>query len=113
MDASAATPATQTSASPRERQVSDFTALTRTVQEAGLMRRRYGYYWTRFVVLTALLIGLGVAFVAIGESWWQLALVCLPYAAIMAVDTVGWRFAFPRDPAPCYGAVPPQPQRWV
>src|SRR6266850_3273552 len=40
-------------------------------------------------------------------TWWQLALVCLPYAAIMAVDTLGWRFAFPRDPAPfhrLYGA---------
>jgi uncharacterized protein (TIRG00374 family) len=33
-------------------------------------------------------------------TWWQLVTVCLPYAAIMAVDTLGWRFAFPRDPAP-------------
>jgi uncharacterized protein (TIRG00374 family) len=39
--------------------------------------------------------------------WWQLVVVCLPYAVIMAVDTLGWRFAFPRDPAPfrrLYGA---------
>jgi uncharacterized protein (TIRG00374 family) len=33
-------------------------------------------------------------------TWWQLVVVCLPYAVIMAVDTLGWRFAFPRDPAP-------------
>jgi glycosyltransferase 2 family protein len=33
-------------------------------------------------------------------TWWQLVLVCLPYAAIMVIDTLGWRFAFPRDPAP-------------
>jgi uncharacterized protein (TIRG00374 family) len=33
-------------------------------------------------------------------TWWQLLLVCLPYGAIMAVDTVGWRFAFPHEPAP-------------
>ncbi|HTI57345.1 MAG TPA: lysylphosphatidylglycerol synthase domain-containing protein, partial [Verrucomicrobiae bacterium] len=33
-------------------------------------------------------------------TWWQLVLVCLPYAVITAVDTLGWRFAFPRDPAP-------------
>jgi len=33
-------------------------------------------------------------------TWWQLVLVCLPYALIMAVDTLGWRFAFPRDAAP-------------
>jgi len=35
-------------------------------------------------------------------TWWQLVLVCLPYAVITAVDTLGWRFAFPRDPAPFY-----------
>lgn len=63
---------TLTEERPRDRQVSDFTALTRTVQEAGLMRRRYGYYWTRFALLTATLIGLGVVFVLVGESWWQL-----------------------------------------
>jgi uncharacterized membrane protein YbhN (UPF0104 family) len=40
-------------------------------------------------------------------AWWQFALVCLPYAVIMAVDTLGWRFAFARDRAPfwrLYGA---------
>jgi uncharacterized protein (TIRG00374 family) len=40
-------------------------------------------------------------------TWWQLIVVCMPYAVIMAVDTLGWRFAFPRDPAPfhrLYGA---------
>jgi glycosyltransferase 2 family protein len=40
-------------------------------------------------------------------AWWQLLLVCLPYAAIMAVDTLGWRFAFPRAAVPfsrLYGA---------
>ena len=57
---------------PRERQVSDFTALARTVQDAGLMHRRHGYYWARFVVLTGLLLGLGSAIVLIGDTWWQL-----------------------------------------
>jgi uncharacterized protein (TIRG00374 family) len=33
-------------------------------------------------------------------TWWQFVLICLPYAAIMAVDTLGWRFAFARDRAP-------------
>jgi len=40
-------------------------------------------------------------------AWWQFALVCLPYAVIMAADTLGWRFAFARDRAPfwrLYGA---------
>lgn len=56
----------------RGREVSDFTALTRRVQDAGLMARRHGYYWTRFLVLTALLAGTVASFVVIGGSWWQL-----------------------------------------
>jgi uncharacterized membrane protein YbhN (UPF0104 family) len=40
-------------------------------------------------------------------SWWQFILICLPYGVILAVDTLGWRFAFTRDRAPfwrLYGA---------
>lgn len=33
-------------------------------------------------------------------AWWQFALICLPYALITAVDTLGWRYAFARDRAP-------------
>jgi fatty acid desaturase len=57
----------------REHQTSAFTALSRRVQDAGLMRRRHGYYWTSFVVLTALLGALIAAVVLLGHSWWQLA----------------------------------------
>jgi len=32
-------------------------------------------------------------------AWWQFLLICLPYAVIVAVDTLGWRFAFTRDRA--------------
>ena len=32
--------------------------------------------------------------------WWQFVLVCLPYAVILTVDTLGWRFAFARDRTP-------------
>lgn len=66
--------------SPRARQVSDFARLSRAVQDAGLMRRRHGYYWTRFAVLTGLLGGLVTALVLIGPSWWQLVV-----AAVLAV----------------------------
>ena len=27
-------------------------------------------------------------------AWWQLLLVCVPYGLIMAVDTLGWHYAF-------------------
>lgn len=33
-------------------------------------------------------------------TWWQFVLVCLPYAVVMVVDTLGWRFAFVEDRAP-------------
>jgi len=33
-------------------------------------------------------------------AWWQFALLCLPYGVVMAVDTLGWRFAFARDRTP-------------
>ena len=72
--------------------------------------------------LKAILLVLGVLFLAalvywVGAgailetmrrlAWWQFVLICLPYAVIMAVDTMGWRFAFARDHAPfwrLYGA---------
>ena len=40
-------------------------------------------------------------------TWWQVVLVCLPYAGISAIDTLGWRYAFPRQQPPfhrLYGA---------
>ncbi|AEE47469.1 fatty acid desaturase family protein [Cellulomonas fimi] len=64
-------------ASPRTRQTSEFMALSRAVQESGLLRRRHAYYWTRFLVLTALLGGTVYAFVVVGPSWWQLAVAAL------------------------------------
>jgi len=49
-------------------------------------------------VLVGLMAWVGAAPIASTLSrlaWWQFALVCLPYALVMAVDTVGWRYAFP------------------
>ncbi|MEE6272010.1 acyl-CoA desaturase [Georgenia sp. MJ206] len=52
--------------------MSDFTALTKLVQQAGLMRRAYGYYWSKLIGLTVLGLGLAVAFVVVGDTWWQM-----------------------------------------
>ena len=59
---------------------SSFTALTRQVHELGLMRRRYGYYWTKLIGAVLVLAAWVVGFVWIGDSWWQLA-----WAAVLAV----------------------------
>ncbi len=40
-------------------------------------------------------------------TWWQFVLICAPYAVIMAVETLGWQFAFAQARAPfarLYGA---------
>jgi uncharacterized protein (TIRG00374 family) len=55
------------------------------------------------VLVTVLVVRIGKDAVLTSLSqltWWQFALICLPYAAIMVVDTVGWRYAFARDRAP-------------
>ncbi|QEW04455.1 fatty acid desaturase family protein [Microbacterium lushaniae] len=51
---------------------SDFTELAKTIQASGLMRRRYGYYWAKLIGLPVLVIAILVAFVMIGDTWWQL-----------------------------------------
>ncbi len=59
------------------RQVSDFAELSKRVHAAGLMRRRVGYYWAQFALLTVLLIALGAAVVLLGNTWWQLGIAAL------------------------------------
>lgn len=61
-------------------QASSFTALTRTVQDLGLMRRRYGYYWARLVGVVLIIAAWVAVFIWIGDSWWQLVL-----AAVLSV----------------------------
>ncbi len=51
---------------------SEFAVLSRMIREQGLLRRRYGYYWTKLIGLPLLLaVGL-LAFIWIGDTWWQL-----------------------------------------
>lgn len=59
---------------------SDFARLSRRIGEAGLLDRRPGYYTVRLGMVIAALLGGAAAFLALGDSWWQLAL-----AAAMAL----------------------------
>lgn len=54
------------------RGTSEFTELAQRVRESGLLRRRYGYYWTKLVLAPVILAGCIVAFFFIGDTWWQL-----------------------------------------
>ena len=43
------------------------------MRESGLLKRRYGYYWTRLIAAVLAFAGIWVAVVLVGDSWWQLA----------------------------------------
>ncbi|MET8611223.1 fatty acid desaturase family protein [Streptomyces misionensis] len=52
---------------------SDYARLTRRITEAGLLERRPGYYTLRLGVVVGLLAAGWGAFLALGDTWWQLA----------------------------------------
>ena len=64
--ASATVPDAATDARPG----SSFTALTRRVHDLDLMRRRYGYYWTKLIGAVLILAAWILAF----NARWELAL---------------------------------------
>ena len=63
----------------RPRAGSDYAALSRQVQEADLLHRRPVRGAVLLIVTTALLAGGWAAFLAVGDTWWQLV-VALPLA---------------------------------
>jgi fatty acid desaturase len=71
----------------RDAHLSLYTELARRAQAEGLQRRRYGYYWTRFTVTSAVFAGIWVGVVALRDSWFQLAL-----AALLAVVSAQFGF---------------------
>ncbi|MET0734718.1 MAG: acyl-CoA desaturase [Microbacterium sp.] len=51
---------------------SDFTELAAVIRGSGLMRRRYGYYWTKLLAVPVVVAAAILAFIWIGDTWWQL-----------------------------------------
>ena len=68
---------TRTGVSRRERYVSEYAELSRQIQAAGLLERRYTYYWSKIIGLTGAFAAIWVAFVLVGNSWFQLVLAAL------------------------------------
>jgi fatty acid desaturase len=63
-----------TSARPRqEAATGSYQSLSAQVRAEGLLDRTVGYYVGLLVANGVALVGLGVAFVLLGDSWWQLA----------------------------------------
>jgi fatty acid desaturase len=67
-------------ASPASRRGSEYSELSRQIKEAGLLKRRPGYYAWKITVTIGLLAAGWAAFALVGDSWWQLAV-----AAFLAV----------------------------
>jgi fatty acid desaturase len=57
---------------PRADRGSSFARLAREIKDAGLLDRRRGYYILRMAINVLLLAAGVMAFVVIGDSWWQL-----------------------------------------
>src|SRR6478736_7823188 len=49
-----------------------YAGLATVIRESGLLRRRYGYYWTKLALVPIVTAATVAAFVLIGDSWWQL-----------------------------------------
>ncbi|HEY8296014.1 MAG TPA: acyl-CoA desaturase [Micrococcaceae bacterium] len=56
----------------RDRHVTDFIALAEEVRALGLMKRDVGWYTRRMIRLGLGFAVVGVMFVSLGHSWWQL-----------------------------------------
>jgi fatty acid desaturase len=52
----------------------DYSELSHLIREAGLLRRRYGYYAAKISLNVIAFVGGWVAFFQVGDSWWQLVL---------------------------------------
>ncbi|WP_201276571.1 fatty acid desaturase family protein [Marisediminicola senii] len=50
----------------------EYSTLLRTVRDAGLLKRRTGFYVMMFTILTTVLAGLIAGFILLGDSWFQL-----------------------------------------
>ena len=75
--------------SPRVRQVTDYAELSRRIQGAELLKRRYAYYWTRIIGLSAAFVAIWVAFGLLGNSWFQLILAALLAVVVTQIGFLG------------------------
>lgn len=73
---------------PRRGADGDYARLLRRVSDAGLMRRRPGYYAVRLGLVGAAFVGGWAAFVLVGDSWWTLLVAAFLAVAFAQVALV-------------------------
>jgi fatty acid desaturase len=73
----------------RKGTASDFSGLMNMVRRAGLLKKRPLYYVVRISIVLGLFAAGWVAFFAIGDSWWQLALAVFMGVMFTQIAFVG------------------------
>ena len=68
---------------------SEYAELSRLVRQAGLLRRRPGYYTWKILTTVGALAGAWAAFVVVGNSWWTLAIAALLAVLFTQVGFLG------------------------
>ena len=76
----------------RANPTTEYSSLLRTVRDAGLLRRRTGFYYMMFGILTVALGGVITGFILLGDSWFQLLMaaalgIILTQYAFLAHET--------------------------
>lgn len=84
-----AVPYPRPAAAPAPARGSDYAQLSRQIKQAGLLRRRPGYYTCKIAVTAALLAAGWAAFILVGDSWWQLAVAAFLAAVFTQVGFLG------------------------
>jgi fatty acid desaturase len=79
---------------PRAGRWSEYTQLSRQIKQAGLLDRRHGYYAAKISLNLVLLAAGGAAFVALGDSWWQLVTAAYLAVVFTQLAFVGHRQIF-------------------
>ena len=77
------------SASSAPRRGSEYAELSRQVRDAGLLKRRPGYYAWKIAVTIGLLAAGWAVFVVAGNSWWQLAVAVFLAVVFTQVGFLG------------------------
>ena len=62
---------------PNSRPASDYSQLLKSVQQAGLMKRRYGYYAVKSGLMVLTVAAIAVGIILLGNSWFTLILAAL------------------------------------
>ena len=69
---------------------SAYAELSRQIQDAGLLGRRYGWYWSRMIATKPAFVVIWVAFFVIGDAWLQVYVAAVLAVAVPQFGFLGY-----------------------